>query len=505
MAGITSPSPRLLPHGTLRVGVLLEMVRHHWFIRMRWVIAAATIPFLLIEAMQVPNFRRPIELPLCIGALAVVNLIWTIIGHRLHRATRHQDTTSDSLVRRVTLFANAQMTVDLLLLTVILHYAGGIENPMSVFYLFHMMIAVLLLTPLNASLQGIWALALYSLLGIGECLNWFHHHPFLSSTHDSMMYTDWTYVLFGIGVLAAGVFGTLYFTYQISRGIDVQERELQDANANLMRSQLAVQDLQARRSRFMLTAAHQLKGPLAGIETLAGLIRDRIVEAESVHDIVSRIVNRCQQAILQVTELLTLARVQDAPPTKHRDASTGVVGVARKVVEQYAAAASSKSIKMHTQFDCDECVCAAADSRDLEDCVSNLVDNAIKYTPEGGSVWVTARCDDDAAIVSVRDTGMGIAEGSEDDLFDPFRRGNLALAANIPGSGLGLAIVREVMEQASGRIDVQSTVGEGSEFTLSVPLHDSIALQSTVRGTRSTKLKMRPISSVPPATNQPAD
>ena len=81
---------------------------------------------------------------------------------------------------------------------------------------------------------------------------------------------------------------------------------------------------------------------------------------------------------------------------------------------------------------------------------------------------------------------MGIAEDSEDDLFDPFRRGNLALAANIPGSGLGLAIVREIVEQANGRIEVRSAVGQGSEFILSFPQHDALA--SAVRRTRATSL-----------------
>ncbi len=68
---------------------------------------------------------------------------------------------------------------------------------------------------------------------------------------------------------------------------------------------------------------------------------------------------------------------------------------------------------------------------------------------------------------------MGIVEESTDELFEPYGRENLALAANIPGSGLGLAIVREVAEQTGGRIEVRSTVGQGSEFTLSFPRCDA--------------------------------
>lgn len=502
MQDTRNPTPRLVPSGALRVGVLLAMVRHHWFIRIRWLITVAIIPLLLIGLWQVPDFKGWVPLMVCLGALALVNLIWSAVGRALVGGADDPEATSPVVVRRATVFANAQMTVDLLLLTLILRYSGGIENPMSVFYLFHMMIAVLLLTPRNANLQGCWALVLYSTLGVGECVGFIHpHYPFLASTVDSGLHTDWLYVLCGIGVLGAAVSGTLYFTWHISKRIDAQERELWEANANLLQSQVAIQDLQARRSRFMLTAAHQLKGPLAGIETLASLISDNVVDAGKTQGIVARIIARCRQAIVQVTELLTLARVQDAPPAKHREARTDVAEVVHKVVGLLAEQAAAKNLVLQVEVSppgadagAGGTLCAAIESRDLDDCLTNLVDNAIKYTPEGGSVWVKISSDEHQVMVSVRDTGVGIAEGSEDDIFDPFRRGNLALASNIPGSGLGLAIVREVVEQARGKIEVRSTVGKGSEFTVSFPRHDAQA--SVVRGTRAAKLN-RPSS---PAT-----
>lgn len=479
---------RFLPYGAFRISVLLAVVRRHWFIRIRWLIAAATVPFLVVEALQVPKFHRPIQLSLCIAALALVNLAWTVIGSAVLKKDVDEDAISPGVVRRVALYVNAQMTVDLLLLTAILRYSGGIENPMSVFYVFHVMISMLLLTPLNAAIQGCWALLLYSVLGMGECVGLIQpHYPFLASTTGSQLYMDWTYVFCGIGVLAAGVVGTLYFTDHISHRLDAQEQALQEANTNLRQSQIAIQDLQARRSRFMLTAAHQLKAPIAGIETLAGLICDKVVSADAVQDIVARIIARCRQAIVQVTELLTLARVQEAPASKHRQNSTDVCSSVAKVADQFTSRAKAKSIDLRVELSVSGLVHVAVEERDLEDCLGNLVDNAIKYTPQRGSVLITASADPTTVVISVKDTGMGIAEGSEDDLFDPFRRGDLALAAGIPGSGLGLAIVREVVEQARGEIDVRSIVGEGSEFTLRLPRGDSP--RSAVRGTRTTRLR----------------
>lgn len=97
---------------------------------------------------------------------------------------------------------------------------------------------------------------------------------------------------------------------------------------------------------------------------------------------------------------------------------------------------------------------------------------------------------ENAMSVTFKDTGMGMAEGNVDDLFDPFRRGNLALASDIPGSGLGLAIVREVVEQAYGRIEVKTAVGRGSEFTLFLPLKQGeTATHPTARDTRAASLR----------------
>ena len=486
----------LLPHGGFRVRVLLAMVRYHWFIRLRWIMAFAAVGLLILDRLLYPDFTRPLaELAACLVALAAVNVAWTIIGRGLMQEFDGEDAQELPIIRRVTAFANAQMTVDLLILTVILRYSGGVESPMAVFYLFHMLIAALLLKPLNALLQGAWALLWYGILGFGECLGWIApHYPFLPSTTGVPLHTDWVYVLAGIAVLGAGIFGTLFFTLQISSRLDEQERELHSANEAFQRSQEAVELLQARRSRFMQTAAHQLKSPLTGIEMLAGLIRDNVASTQQVQSIVQRIIRRCEEAIVQVAELLTLERVEQAAPARHRSAHTDVKEIIERVIVRLLDNARSKHLTLKVETAPCQGHRVAVDACDLEDCISNLVDNAIKYTPEGGRIWVTTAADDGTVSVVVKDTGMGIAEDSLDDIFDPFRRGNLALAANIPGSGLGLSIVREVVDLAGGRIKVRSTVGEGSEFTISLPRQRTTD-GAAASGPRATSLTEQPTPS----------
>jgi signal transduction histidine kinase len=460
----------LYPHGTFRARVLVAMVRYRWFIRLRWIMAFAALALLVVERLVTPEFHRPHAVMICIGVLAVVNVLWTFLSRGLRDELADNCTEGSSALRLVVLFCNAQMTVDLLVLTAILRYSGGVENPMSIFYLFHMLIAAMLLRPFNALVQGCWALLLYGALGFGECLGWITpHYPFLPSTATAAVHWNWVHVLSGVGVLGAGIFGTLYFTLQISSRLDEQESELYETNKALQRSRDAVEHLQERRSRFMQTAAHQLKSPLTGIEMLAGLIRDNVASAEKIRETVERIIRRCREAIVQVSELLTLERVEQVSPARHRSARTDVAEVVERVTARYTEQARSKGLSLHMDTSGCRGERAAVDARGLDDCVTNLVDNAIKFTPPKGDIWVTTACDENTISVCVKDTGMGIAEENKDEIFEPFRRGNQALAANIPGTGLGLAIVRGVVEQAEGRIEVRSTLGEGSEFVLFFP------------------------------------
>jgi len=487
MSDASLPTMRFLPHGSFRVRALLAMLRSHWFIRLRWMITFGAVAVLWLERLRYPRVERHWAIPAAIGSLAVANLAWTMLARGLSAGWGDGRVVPKKVIRRAATFVNAQMTVDLLILSIILRYSGGVENPMVIFYFFHMVISVLLLRPFNAFLQGCWALLLYSSMAIGECAGWLTpHYPLHTSTVDLLLYRDWFFVLASIVVLSLGISGVMFLTLDISRRLDDQETELKDTNQALLRSQIAIRDLQERRARFMQTAAHQLKSPLAGIETLAGLIRDRIVGADQVDDVLQRINGRCRQAIEQVSELLTLARVQGAAPERHRASAADVRHTIEAVAERYRDQAKAKNIKFQTATAGGEHVLVAVDPRDLDNCIGNLVDNAIKYTSAGGTVWLRAVCVENTMSITVKDTGMGIAEEKADDLFDPFRRGNLALASDIPGSGLGLAIVREVVGQAHGRIEVKTAVGQGSEFTLFLPLKQAkTAPQPTPRDARA--------------------
>ncbi len=509
-----TPNPDVAPSDRYRAGALIALLRLHWFIHLRWLMLATAFAALLVERMVTPQTQRPLGLIVTLLLLAGVNATWMGISRSLTKRLTESEEAGARDIRNALIFSNLQLAVDLLALTLILRYTGGVESPMAIFYLFHMAIGSLLLRSWQAALQGVWAVALYAAIGFGELVGWIApHYHFLPTLSAVDLHSHPEYVASAILVQACGVFGILFFLLRVAARLDERERQLRHAHHALQQSQTAIFDLQERKSRFMQTAAHQLKGPLAGIQTLTSLILDGILPENTINETCEKIIRRCRDGIAQVTEMLTLARIEQADPSKHRNAVSDVPEVLDKLYQQYKLQAEEKDITF--SLTCEPSpnsgLHARVDPQDLADCVANLIENAIKYTPAQGTVTVTAtqgsvstatngkgrRPREQVVVVMVKDTGMGIEptalmgnEGHAGDgsIFDAFRRGKGALANCIPGTGLGLSIVREVVEKAGGRIKAHSRPGHGSSFTVMFPAKRPVGIGPVIPNTRASEI-----------------
>ncbi|MEW6251291.1 MAG: HAMP domain-containing sensor histidine kinase [Planctomycetota bacterium] len=535
-AGLPELPAPLAPRGA-RAGkpyALVVLLQLHWFIRLRWIFAAGTLAVLAVERFVTPQAERPPHLWLAVLSVAGINVVWTLLSRPMRRQLDRAGDDHHRAIRAGQLFASAQIATDLFLLTWILALTGGVENPMSVFYLFHVAISGLLLRTWQAFMWSCWAVLLYGGMCLAQALGWLPFYPFLPQLGSVDLYTQGQHVALVVLVVAAAVFGTLYFTDRIGALLDQREAMLIRMNAALEQSRQAIHDLQRRRARFMQHAAHQLKSPLAMVQTFANLIRDGIVtDAAGIQATCEKIIRRSREGIAQVTELLALARVQESDPRRHRACAADVGRIVQEICQRHLPVAQEKGLQMT----CDVCdgqsLLAQVDPADLIDCAGNLVENAIKYTPAGGAVRVTvtggaqaghadlppppATADGrqlaDYVFVIVADTGIGIDLDEPHllrsggtlpggTIFDAFRRGNNALALGIPGTGLGLSIVREVVEQAAGYIDVRSCRGQGSTFTVAFPA--ATAAPVAALNTRSSRIIVAGGGTGPDASARPS-
>lgn len=468
----------------VRGDALVSLVKLHWFIRHRWAAFGAAVVLLVIERWIGGPPGRPLALLVVVGALGAVNLLWSALSRLLFAHVVEETPDGQRALLLATWFANAQVLVDIILLTALLRYVGGVQSPLAVFYVFHMVIAALLLQRWHAIGQGVCVLVLYAALGIGEYAGWLRpHYDLFPQAGDAPLYAQAGYISMKVAAIVCGVAGTLYFTLHIVSLLDFREKQLWAANLDLQRSQQRVQDLQTRRSRFMQTAAHQLKSPLAAIQTLAGLIRDQLVEGEALRATCDRIYRRCREGIEDVGELLTLARLQDTEPQELSQTPCKLREVAEQVRRRFSLIAAGNGVTIATEFAPATPEDFWVGAADLADCLNNLVENAVKYTPDGGAILIAvaapaydAQLGTEALCIEVVDNGIGLDvaeamrhDGADGGIFDAFRRGNNALAAGIPGNGLGLSIVRAVVERFGGRLRLRSAPNRGTRVAVYFP------------------------------------
>jgi two-component system sensor histidine kinase TctE len=227
--------------------------------------------------------------------------------------------------------------------------------------------------------------------------------------------------------------------------------------------------------RFIADAAHQMKTPLAGMRMQSELAL-RQLDPDEIHRSLEQLAKSSESATRLVNQLLALARAENQPHAGLAFEQLDLGQLARATVQDWVPASFAHRIDLGLEVH-DEQVAVAGNPLMLRELLSNLIDNALRYTPAGGSVTVRVRRDGGQALLEVEDTGPGIAPAERPRVFERFYR---ILGSSAPGSGLGLAIVREIAQQHGADIDVfnnprsQSKKLPGSLFRLTFPLPEPI-------------------------------
>jgi signal transduction histidine kinase len=183
-----------------------------------------------------------------------------------------------------------------------------------------------------------------------------------------------------------------------------------------------------------------------------------------------RIDHTATRAAAQVDELLDLARLQMGGPLELEREPLDLVELTRGVLGEHALASERHELRLEPEA---AEVVGDWDEPRLRRVIGNLVDNAIKYSPDGGLVEVRVSREGGEAVLAVRDQGVGIPAAEMERIFERFQRA-ANVVGRIKGTGLGLASARHIVEAHQGTITVQSREGAGTTFTVRLPLHASV-------------------------------
>lgn len=229
-----------------------------------------------------------------------------------------------------------------------------------------------------------------------------------------------------------------------------------------------IENFDRSRSQFVQNASHELKTPLA---TMKLLLENLIYQPDMPQELRVEFMQDMNHEIDRlsgiITDLLTLTQMDSQETGVHR-APVDLSALCMETV--HALAPAAENADLHLNDSIDEDVCLLGDASKLGQVVYNLIDNAVKYTPRGGSVIVNLAADGGEAVLSVRDTGIGIPPEDAKHIFDRFYRVDKARSRATGGTGLGLSIVRQMVQLHGGTITVDSTPGEGSVFNVRLPM-----------------------------------
>ena len=256
----------------------------------------------------------------------------------------------------------------------------------------------------------------------------------------------------------------------LDQDIDVKTyRETRDISEAVMQTIRKLKNLDQSRQEFVSNVSHELKTPLTSIRVLAdSLMGMGEVPVELYREFMEDISNEIDRESKIIDDLLSLVKM-DKSEAELNITQVNLNVLVEQILKRLRPIANRRKVELI--FESIREVTADVDEMKLSLAITNLVENAIKYNMEEGWVRVTLDADHKFFYLKVQDSGIGIPEDVQDRIFERFYRVDKARSRETGGSGLGLAITRNVVLMHKGAIKLSSKEGEGSTFTLRIPLN----------------------------------
>ena len=432
-----------------------------WFVEVRWLAGGLALAFMAV-GWHVFHVRfDAVPAATVVFALFFYNAFFSLCARMVYQSERVS-------TKWVWALAHAQVVCDLLAVAGLVHFIGGVENHFVLLFVFPMIVASEFFSKRTAYGYATLAAVLVNAIGWGEyAYGWAHKPLRIVVAGDPARYEPLVapgaaqhvvFVLQVCFVTTFAVYATVFIASSIASRLRSREEELEAAYEDL-------QSLEHVKSNFMRKTSHELRAPIGALQSLLKAAAQQMPPGIKGRDLVTRGVHRTEHMLDLIDDLLRYSRLRSVASQQGLE-PVELAEIVRAAAELFRPRAEEKPLRLEVEIG-PAPVNGVRDS--LTDLVNNLVSNAIRYTPSGGSVTVRLGTENGRARLSVADTGIGIPPDELPRVFDEFFRGREAKEAVAHGTGLGMTIVKRVVEMHLGRIDVQSEVGKGTTFTVTFP------------------------------------
>lgn len=428
--------------------------RIYWVIRLRWIAVAGVILSILFASLIIKLSLPVFPLYTIALILGIYNLVFLFL--LIHIRKRE----SVNLFRISNRIANLQISFDLTSLAALIHFSGGIENPFIFYFIFHMIIASILLSRRASFLQATFAVSLFCLIVILEYLGTLHHYCLVGfvtyNQHDHLIYIG------GVSfVFISTLYIAVYMATSISGKLKQREKILEETNELL-------KEKDRIKSEYVLRVSHDIKEHLSAIqgclEPVAGGITGELNPKQ--FDLIQRAVQRTTKLMFFVKALLEITRIKLSKEIKMDYFS--FKDVHSEAIAYIALKAKDKNISVNSIIEPSIDRIRGAKEY-IQETLTNLLANSVKYTPPNGRIDIKVSDKGNSILIEITDTGIGIPKDELPRIFEEFYRASNAKEVERDGTGLGLSIAKQIVERHQGKIWVESEEGKGSTFSIELP------------------------------------
>jgi two-component system phosphate regulon sensor histidine kinase PhoR len=428
-----------------------------WFIKLRWIVVAflcffQSLTMFFANGLNAIGIRGNGYWPLVIAAILSIANVW--YSFTLKKAGNRTFSPAVNIW--------TQIAVDLLSLTVVVHFLGSTGNPAPFLFVVHIVLAGVFLSTEASSVVLVMAVVLSGACVILESTGILSPESVLTGEAGIQASYDTWRVFLHEASKDVLLFLVWYMVAQLAMVIRVRENQLIEADAQTRR-------IQKEKDRYAVQMTHQLKSPLDAIRTNIALIINGYcgTVTDDAVNVLKKVESRAKgmgELIMDVLKLSRVKSVEESPPPESIDIGA-ILGACMEDLKDFAR---KRDIVLTSSLASVRRLCIAEQIRML---FENILTNAISYSYTGGTVDVRCGTDRTAAetAVTVSDAGIGIAEEQLPHIFDEYYRTKEANEYNRASSGIGLAIVKRVAQNHGLRLTVASAPKHGTTFCVYFP------------------------------------